>query len=58
LRLIFLSKFRSEHTNPKHKRHKEFREWGGSFDPEKFDAQVASKEMRKGLPDWRNEEWI
>jgi hypothetical protein len=45
-------------ANPRHERHKEFKEWGGSFDPEKFDAQVTSKEMRKGLPDWTNEEWI
>ncbi len=39
--------------NPKHKRHKEFLEWRGPFDPEKFDAEAATKEMRKGLPDWR-----
>jgi hypothetical protein len=43
-------------ANPRHKRHKEFLEWNGPFDPEKFDAQAASKEMWKGLPDWRNEE--
>lgn len=42
-------------ANPKHKQHKEFMEWSGPFDPEKFDTQAASKEMRKGLPDWRNE---
>lgn len=45
-------------ANPKHKRHKEFLEWRGQFDPEKFDAQAATKDMRKGLPDWRSEEWI
>jgi len=45
-------------ANPKHKRHKEFLEWSGPFDPEKFDAEAATKQMRKGLPDWRNEEWI
>ena len=45
-------------ANPKHKRHKEFLEWSGPFDPEKFDAEAATKEMRKGLPDWRNEEYI
>jgi hypothetical protein len=45
-------------ANPKSKRHKEFLEWGGPFDPEKFDAQAVTKEMRKGLPDWRNEEPI
>jgi hypothetical protein len=28
--------------------------WAGdSVDPEAFDPEVASKEMRKGLPDWR-----
>ncbi len=43
-------------ANPRHKRHKEFLEWSGPFDPEKFDAQVATKEMRKGVFDWRNEE--
>jgi hypothetical protein len=43
-------------ANPRHKRHKEFLEWSGPFDPEKFDAQAATKEMRKGVPDWRNKE--
>ena len=42
-------------ANPKHKRHKEFMEWSGPYDPEKFEAQAATKEMQKGLPDWRNE---
>jgi len=45
-------------ANPKHERHKEFLEWSGPFDPEKFDAQAASKAMQKGLPDWRNEQPI
>ena len=40
-------------ANPKHERHKEFMEWGGSFDPDKFDPKRATREMRKGLPDWR-----
>ena len=43
-------------ANPRHKRHKEFLEWNGPFDPEKFDAQAATKEMRKGVPDWREME--
>lgn len=43
-------------ANPKHKRHKEFLEWSGPFDPEKFDATAATQEMREGLPDWRNED--
>ena len=41
-------------ANPRHKRHKEFLEWNGPFDPEKFDAQAATKAMRKGVFDWRN----
>ena len=45
-------------ANPRHKRHKEFLEWNGRFDPEKFDAQAASKEMRKGVFDWRNKAGI
>ena len=43
-------------ANPKHKRHKEFLEWSGPFDPEKFDAEAATREMRKGLPNWREME--
>ncbi|MGO9109673.1 MAG: plasmid pRiA4b ORF-3 family protein [Thermoguttaceae bacterium] len=38
-------------ANPRHKRHKEFLQWNGPFDPEKFDAQAATKEIRKGVPD-------
>jgi len=45
-------------VNPKHKRHKEFLGWRGPFDPEKFDAKAATREMQKGLPDWRKEQWI
>ena len=43
-------------SNRRHKRHKELLEWSGPFDPEKFDAEAATKEMRKGLPDWREME--
>jgi len=40
--------------NKKHKQHKEMLEWlGGSFGPEEFDAAMATKSMKKGLPDWR-----
>lgn len=28
----------------------------GWFDPEEFDPEVATKSMRKGLPDWREME--
>jgi len=42
-------------ADPEHEEHDDFMEWcGGSFDSEKFDAQVATKMMRKGLPKWRD----
>lgn len=31
--------------------------WNGSFDPEDFDAEEATKGMRRGLPDWQEMEW-
>lgn len=38
----------------KHKQHEERLEWiGGHFDPESFDAEKATKKMRRGLPNWR-----
>jgi hypothetical protein len=41
--------------DPDNERHEELLEWiGGDFDPEKFDRAKATKEMRKGLPDWRS----
>ena len=41
--------------NPNHEEHESMLEWiGGRFDPEKFDAKQATKEMKKGLPDWRS----
>lgn len=40
--------------DPKHEQHEELLEWRGPFDPEAFDAKKATKEMRKGLPDWRS----
>jgi hypothetical protein len=44
--------------NPANERHEELLEWvGGRFDPEEFDPAQATKAMRKGLPDWRNEAW-
>ena len=45
-------------ADPEHERHDELLEWSGPFDPEAFDAKAASREMRKGLPNWREEEWI
>ncbi|MBS0209130.1 MAG: plasmid pRiA4b ORF-3 family protein [Planctomycetes bacterium] len=41
--------------DPKHEDHENRLEWiGGSFDPEEFDPQKTSKEMKRGLPDWRS----
>ena len=41
--------------NPKHEEHDSMLEWVGErFDPEKFDPAEATKEMKKGLPDWRS----
>jgi len=46
-------------ANPDHERHREFREWSGDqFDPEAFDPAAATREMHRGLPDWRSEMWI
>jgi hypothetical protein len=43
-------------ADPNHERHDEFMAWSGPFDPEAFDAQTATKDMRKGLPNWREME--
>lgn len=40
-------------ADPKHEQHDDFVEWGGDFDAEEFDAEKATKVMRRGLPDWR-----
>jgi hypothetical protein len=40
-------------ADPKHEQHDDFMEWARDFDPEKFSPAKASKEMKKGLPDWR-----
>ena len=41
--------------NPKHEEHENMLEWiGGRFDSEDFDPKQATKEMKKGLPDWRS----
>lgn len=34
-------------ADPQHERHEEFMEWCGPFDPEAFDANKATREMRK-----------
>jgi hypothetical protein len=43
-------------ADPNHEQHEEFKEWGGAFDPEKFNAQATTNEMRRGLPNWREME--
>ncbi len=40
-------------ADPKHEQHDDFVEWRGPFDAEAFDAEKATKAMRRGLPDWR-----
>ena len=41
--------------NKKHEQHKDMLEWiGGQFDPEDFDPRAATKDMKRGLPDWRS----
>lgn len=37
-------------ANPSHEEHEEMTRWSGPFDPEAFDAVVATKRMKKGLP--------
>ncbi|WP_291179325.1 plasmid pRiA4b ORF-3 family protein [Gimesia sp.] len=39
-------------ADPQHESHQEYMEWGGSFDPDEFDPKRATREMKKGLPDW------
>lgn len=43
-------------ADPKHEEHDSYLQWGGPFDPEAFDAHAATREMRKGLPNWREME--
>jgi hypothetical protein len=40
-------------ADPKHEQHRELLRWCGKFSPDKFDAEEATKAMKKGLPDWR-----
>lgn len=41
--------------NPGHEQHEELLEWiGGSFDPESFDRILATRQMQRGLPNWRD----
>jgi hypothetical protein len=46
-------------ADPEHEDHDGLLEWaGGSFDPDAFDPAAATREMRRGLPDWRSERWV
>ncbi len=41
-------------ANREHRKRKEYLDWvGGWFDPEEFDAELATKRMKRGLPKWR-----
>ncbi len=45
--------------NPDNEQHEEMLEWvGGRFDPERFDPAKATKQMRRGIFDWRSERRI
>ena len=48
--------YREAMSDPAHPQHKELMGWGGPFDPERFDAEDATKAMRKGLP--KGEQWF
>ncbi len=41
-------------SDPSHAEHKEWMSWaGGGFDASRLDAKAATKDMQRGLPDWR-----
>ena len=41
-------------ANRDHSKRNEYLDWiGGWFDPEEFDPELATKMMKRGLPDWR-----
>jgi len=42
-------------ADPSHPEHKEWMTWaGGDFDPTRFDPKAATKDMQRGLLDWRH----
>jgi hypothetical protein len=43
-------------ADPEHEEHESWMQWRGPFDSEAFDAQAATKMMRRGLPNWREGE--
>ena len=42
-------------ADPNHEEHESYMEWRGPFDSEAFDADAATRRMRRGLPDWRSQ---
>ena len=48
--------------DPQHEDYEMYAEWCADFDPEAFDPKQATKDMKQGLPDWREledeEDWI
>ena len=41
-------------ADPENEAHEDMLEWvGGKFDPEAFDPAMATRRMKRGLPDWR-----
>jgi len=43
-------------ADPEHEEHNQFLNWvGGAFDPEVFDPVMATREMWRGIFDWRSE---
>ncbi len=40
-------------ADPTNEQHDHFMEWIGEVDPDEFNAVKATKEMKKGLPSWR-----
>jgi len=45
-------------ADPEHEEHESFMKWRGPFHPEAFDAAATTRRMRRGLPDWRRQEWV
>jgi len=45
--------FLAAHANPKHENHIDMVRWLAKFDPDKFNAKLATGAMKKGLSDWR-----
>ena len=40
-------------ADPEHDQHEDLIRWRGKFDPNLFNAEKATRAMRRGLPDWR-----